>query len=38
LNLHAELFDFPGLFVVPMNHVRLSFSQPLRDVLDGISE
>jgi hypothetical protein len=36
--LDAKLFDFPVLFVVPMNHVWLSLGQPLGDVLYGISE
>ncbi len=38
LNLDAKLFDLPILFVVPMNHVLVSLGQPLRNVLNGISE
>ena len=38
LNLDAKLFDLPILFVVTMNHVWVSLGQPLRNVLNGISE
>jgi hypothetical protein len=38
LNLHTKLLNLADMFVVALCHGRFSFSQPLRNVRDGISE
>jgi hypothetical protein len=38
LNLNAKLFDLARVFVVLVNHLPIPLGQPLRNLLDRISE